>query len=622
MWWEPDPKLGRVALRPNNPAMSPLLSLGLALGVAFLLGRLCARVSVPRVTGYLLAGVILGPHALAKMSADVPAPLAMFALPADTIEVFGPLKDLAQAMILFAIGMSFRADRLKRLGRAGLALSGIEIGLTAVLVFALVAMVGVINGQSDVGLAAVLATIAVATAPAATLLVLRELESDGATTRHVKALVGLDNVASLLLFAIVFGGFYAGRPLASLGALGLGALVGIGAGLVLSVLLLRMATPRAFLVMGLAVILGTWGLALAAGGDPLLACLLLGATLANASPHSEAVAEQLRRIDYPIYVIFFLLAGADLHLGLLLGLETIPGLSAGFVLALALAYIGGRTLAKVVSAPLVERFAPGKLKASRQTGLALLAQAGLAIALVESANRAGVLDPSIAAAAVTIQAVVLAAVAFFEIIGPPAVRYAVVHAGEVKIVNLLPDQVMEGLRESVLDTLERLRSSLGIPHLSGPRDASSFRAVDIMRRHFTPIRADMPFEELLQTFASESYDQYPVVDSEGRFMGVISFSEIRSILVDSDVSDIIVAADLITGAGYTCAPETTLPEIIDIFEECHGEFSHLPVVEKEATRRVVGMIDQRGAMVWYRRHEGLTGGEEDVAEESQRPTIG
>jgi CBS domain-containing protein len=182
------------------------------------------------------------------------------------------------------------------------------------------------------------------------------------------------------------------------------------------------------------------------------------------------------------------------------------------------------------------------------------------------------------------------------------VRYTVVHAGEVKLVNLLPERTREGIGESIVDTLSRLRRTLGLFHYGSSRDPGGIRAMDLMRRNFTPIRADMHFEEVVHTFAEAPYDQYPVVDGEGVFLGVISFPEIRSILFDDVLEEVVVAADLITGPGVTCAPDTTLPEIIRIFEECHGEYSHLPVVDDRERPRVLGIVDQRGAMVAYRRH--------------------
>lgn len=573
--------------------MPPLLPLGIALFLAYPVGRFFARFGVPRVTGYLVTGILLGPSLMARNPEALPVFLEPFALGGETVKSLKGVKDLAQAMILFAIGMGLRADKLRTAGRRSLVLSLSEIGLTFGLVALLVFLA---TGAADARLAIVLGAVAVATAPAATMLVIRELDSQGPTTQRIVTLVGIDNIASLLLFALAFGSLYLGSPAGSLASLGIGALEGLLIGLALAVLLLRIASERAFAVLTLGAVIGAWGLALWTNANPLLSCLVVGATMANGSPWADGVRDRLRQLDYPIYVAFFVLAGAELHLDLLLGIHPLPGLAGGAALLLTAAYIVGRAGGKFLSAPFTRWATRGRERVRTTTGLALMAQAGLAIALADAAVREGVPQAKL------IQGIILSSVAFFELVGPLCVRYSVVHAGEVKLVNLLPERVREGFGQSIVDTLSRLRRTLGLPAMEGPHDAARIRAMDVMRRNFEPIRADMHFEELVRTFAEAPYDQYPVVDGDGVYLGVISFPEIRSILFDDMLEEVVVAADLITGPGVTCGPETTLPEVIRIFEECQGEYSHLPVVEGGTPSRVLGIVEQRAAVVAYRRH--------------------
>jgi Kef-type K+ transport system membrane component KefB/CBS domain-containing protein len=573
--------------------MPSFLPLVLAMFVAFPLGRLCARFSIPRVTGYLLTGILLGPSVLGQWGESLPAVLTPFFLSREVVHSLGGVTELAQALILFLIGAGLKVESLRGLRRRGFLLSGLEIGLTFGLTAFLLLLV---SGFENLRLALVLAAAAVATAPAATMLVLRELDSEGPMTSRIVTLVGLDNIASLLLFALLFGSLYLDGPWDSLGDLGIGALVGFLSGIVLSGILRQLPTPTAFAVLGLAGTLTAWGVAVWLGGSPLLACLIMGATLANACPYADAVRQRLRDMDYPIYVAFFVLAGSELHLELLLGLHVPAGLGTFTILILSATYVLSRSLGKIFSAPLAARWAGSGDKTFKRTGLALMAQAGLAIALANSALDSGVAD------GVLIQAVILATVTVFELVGPLCVRHAVVHAGEVKLLNLLPEQLKEGIGAGLVDSLGRLRRSLGLPALPRHKKGGELRAIDLMRRSFDPIQENMPFEEVVHLFAQSPYDQYPVVGEYGGFLGVISYPEIRMLLFDDSLQEVVIAADLITGPGVTCTPDTTLSEIIGIFEDCNGEFSHLPVVEQGETPRVVGIIDQRGAMVAYRRH--------------------
>ena len=573
--------------------MSPLLPLALALLIAYPAGRLCARFGVPRVTGYLFTGIILGPSVLGRLGASLPAMLEPFYLSHDTTHSLSGVSQTAQALILFSIGSGLRADRFRSLQGRGLLLSGLEIGLT--FLFAAIALL-LVGGFLHMRMSIVLAAVAVATAPAATMMVLRELESEGPMTRRIVTLVGLDNIGSLLLFAVLFGSLYLGGPGHSLANLGKGALIGVSFGILLSAVFRQLPPGVAYSVLGLAGILATWGLAQWLGANPLLACMILGATLANACPFADVVSERLRLLDYPIYVAFFVLAGAELHLDLLIGLEVPDGVGTFTVLALSAAYVVGRTLGKLTAGPLAARIVGSRDKSFKRTGLALMAQAGLAIALADAAERAGVADGAL------IKAVILSSVTVFELIGPLCVRHVVVHAGEVKLVNLLPEHLRETLGAGLVDSVARLRRSLGLPAFWRHEGVEEIRAVDIMRQSFTPIRASMSFPEVIHIFAESNYDQYPVVTDDDAFLGVISFPDLRLILFDDALEEVVIAADLITGPGVTCEPGTTLPEIIRIFEECHGEFSYLPVVDRGGVPRVVGIIDQHGAMVAYRRH--------------------
>jgi len=184
---------------------------------------------------------------------------------------------------------------------------------------------------------------------------------------------------------------------------------------------------------------------------------------------------------------------------------------------------------------------------------------------------------------------------FFELVGPLALRYAAIHSGEVKILNLLPDRIRESLGASIVDTLSKLRRSLGLPSI-GRGSSREIHAVDLMRRNFVPIRGEMSVDEVIHTVASEPFDQFPVVDEHDVFQGVISYPAIRDLLFSDELAHETASEALQIGEGVTCTPEAPLSEIIGIFEECHGEITHMLVVTAEEPRHVIGVIEQRDAL--------------------------
>ncbi|MCA9668836.1 MAG: CBS domain-containing protein [Myxococcales bacterium] len=564
-----------------------LVSLGTALVMALLAGRVVARLHAPRVTGYLLVGMALGHSGVGRFAPRLPHLLRSMLLDTPNVMRLAPVKELAQALILATIGTGLRVDRMR--GSAVFRLATADVLATLLLTSGL--CLAALWGQPP-ELAATLGFVAVATAPAATLIVLRELEAEGPMTRNVVMLVGVNNTISLLGFTALSGFAFGSDTGQAFARVGVGALIGISVGTTMAVLLLQRATEQTMILIGLGGLSASWGMCGALGGDPLVGALVLGATLANASPHAEALIERVAQVDYPIYVAFFAIAGAELHIDLLWR-------GGGTVLFVMAAYVVGRSAGKLLTGPLSRSQTRG---VGRRVGLALLAQAGLAISLADAAMSAGRHHGGdVLVRAQLLQTVVLASVTLFELVGPLAVRYAVVHAGEVKIINLLPDRVAEGLAASMLDTLNRLRRSLGVSLHRQPK-TRAMRAVDIMRRSFVPIRTSMNVDDVMHTFASAPYDQYPVVDEHDVFQGVISYADIRSMLFDDELADKPALEAIGASSGVTCKPEATLQEIIAIFEDCHGEVTHMLVVTEDEPRHVIGIINQRDALVAYRRH--------------------
>jgi Kef-type K+ transport system membrane component KefB len=306
-----------------------------------------------------------------------------------------------------------------------------ESGLAALLV-----CVGMLLLGQSLPVSLLLGAIAVETGAASTLMVLRECNSEGPLTETLTSVIGLNNVLALVAFSLVVGGidlhamFTAGNvtlqgiyrlgfPLIwqFAGSAALGYLVGV----LLASWATQVRESGETITLLAGCILLTVGLANLLGASPLVATLIVGATMSNLSGRSRRLIEELARTDPPLYVIFFVLAGAELDLSLL------PTLG-----ILGAVYVASRAAGKLVGARYAARKANFPPSVQRLLGFSILAQAGLAIGLVL------VTKERLPALAPTVTTIVLGAVAVFELIGPLSTRLAVSASGETRPQDLDP----------------------------------------------------------------------------------------------------------------------------------------------------------------------------------------
>ena len=392
--------------------MNELSSLGLILLFALLAGHLVKFLRVPEVTGYILAGVAVGPSVLGWVGHDNLSTLSVFS-------------EVALGLILFSIGSVFELSRVRSTGPAVLRVTLLESVLAAFLVG--VSMLAL--GQSW-QVALLLGTIAMATAPASTLMVLRERNAAGPLTDTLVGVIGVNNILCLAAFAVAgavidvtasMGG--EGETLITLyrsvyvlvwqliGSAALGFLVG----LLLASWATRVAEHGEMLILLIGCVLLCVGVAMLLDLSTLVASLAVGATMANLSAHSRRAFQALARSDPPFYAIFFVLAGAGLNVSLVKSLGV-----------LGVVYVVARVAGKILGATIGAREAGLDEVVQRFLGLSLLAQAGLAIGLTLAVNHR---YPDFAEEVTT---VVLAAVAISEIIGPIATRVAIDRSGETR----------------------------------------------------------------------------------------------------------------------------------------------------------------------------------------------
>lgn len=390
--------------------MNTLLAVGLILLVAILFGHLFRAIRLPEITGYIAAGILVGPSALGLITINNVATLHV-------------MSEIALGIILFSIGTAFNFEHLLAVGRRISIVSITEAILTASLVLAVTNMLGL-----DWRVCIFLSVISMSTAPAATMMVMRELKSHGPLTDTITGVVAINKLIVLLSFslAIAYIGIYSeasssggvfqvlyeagyGLLWETFGSAALGYLVG----LMLSYWepLMDEVGERQILVVG--AILLIVGASQALHVSPLIAALAAGATLTNLTNRAQLLGEVIRGLDPPLYAIFFVLAGAATQLEVMRELGIV---GVCFVLARLVGKVGGMALgAKITNMP------PHVV---RYLGVSMLALADLAIGLShEVARRYPDLDASVST-------IVLSAVAFYELTGPLATRFAIFRAGE------------------------------------------------------------------------------------------------------------------------------------------------------------------------------------------------
>lgn len=548
--------------------ISLIVHIGLMLLWGLLGGEIAARVRIPRVTGYLLAGLLMGPSVMGVIGE------------AETRK-FDLIAQLALGLIMFNIGGRFNARHVSRFGGKLLTVAVFEMGLTFAVVGGLVWVLSR-NGF----LALVTGFIAMATAPATTLVVVKEYESEGPLTSNLIALVGINNFFCLVLFPfllIALTGQFAGVAVPFL-EVGRSLVLGIGLGLGLSLMEERAHTPSQQILLGFCAIALVVGLAYAWGGSGPLSALVMGVAKVNSSPRGDVLFKRIDSGAYPLYVLFFVIAGCNLHLDTLF--------HAGLF---GVVYIVGRGAAKIVGAAWGAHVADLSRELKLHLGPAMISHAGVAIGLAMAVGR---LDSPSGKMA---QAIVLGSIVVYEIIGPITVRFSLVRCGEVKMVTLLPHLPGQSSIDNLQRVLSQIRRSLGLQVKTLGQTEGPPAAKHVMRTNVEVVSGNACFDELLKIISHARYDLLPVVDGEGNYIGNISFPRIRDVIFDQALADLLIAHDMLDAEPSYVTPDEPLGAVLQKFHDIRNEVGHLPVVAEGKNPRVVGMIRQRDVVDMFRR---------------------
>jgi Kef-type K+ transport system membrane component KefB/predicted transcriptional regulator len=554
--------------------MFPILfSLGVLYLFALGAGRFSALIRIPRVTGYLVVGLVAGPS-----MAD------LLGLPAlitpDQLHELTPLHDVVLGLIVLTIGGSFRFKSVRKFGPRIFRISAVEIGITAA------AVGGGTLLLCDGWLKAIfLAIMAITTAPAATQMVMREYESEGPLTDTILPLIGINNLVAIVAFILVKNHWIsidvspAGTALQIFGPLGLGTLIG----LVVAVREQRMTRQVERQILVLAAVATIVGIADFLDISAMFSALVAGVVVVNASPNDRRIFDDLAAIDYPLYVIFFIMAGAELHIESLSHMGTV-----------GVGYVAFRILGKYFGCRLGAMSAGTSSTVRQWLGPGMLAQAGLAIGLANTLAREWHGHGK------SIQTVILASVVVFEIIGPLLTRKSLVSAGEVTVLKLLVQRSPVGYAEGFHQVINHFKDSLGIDPGMRIERPTDIPVAHIMRRNVEVLKSHVSFDEVLRTLGHSRYDRLPVVNDNDELIGVIQYQDISQVLFDPALRNLVVAGDIATEDHFLLTPEDTLEKAMRLLEN-HRDHSYLLVVEKDNPKSLVGVVRHNDVLSTQRR---------------------
>ncbi|MBN2218505.1 MAG: cation:proton antiporter [Pirellulales bacterium] len=552
------------------PDANALWTLGLLMGVALAAGGLGRVLHLPKVTTYLLAGMVLGPSVFNWV-------------PEGHIKQFEPLTELAIALVLFHLGCHFPMVRLRRIIPRVARLSAGELFAT----FALVALGTWLLGQRWDG-ALLLGAMALATAPATTILMLKEMESEGPLTEYTQALVAINNLVSIVVFELLFVAVFlllgrasvspavefGGLALDLAGSFALGALGGLLASFCYPLL-----TENRRLVLLVALVVALLGACRMFDVPYLLTFLTMGFVVANTTYHGRQMNAEMDRITALLSVLFFAIHGAALRLPALV--------EAGMI---GMGYVVLRISGKYLGIFFAPQRGFTDPVVRRWLGAMLTSQAGAAIALSGIAdNRYGLLNDPLGN---QLKTIILGTVVVFEIVGPLLIRAAVIRSGEVPLAQAVPHGGVD-LADQARTVWNRLLAALGRDPWRS-RSSDSLNVGDLMRKKVNVVNQSATFGQLIEIIEHSRDNTYPVVGGSGELIGVIRYRELSSVLFDPSLGTLVRAADVTTPPGAMLYDDEPVSRACSLL--AHTQDDCIPVVNRDEPRRFVGLVRRRDVL--------------------------
>lgn len=409
--------------------METLLGISIALTAGLFMSRVVKPLKLPAVTGYLVAGILIGPYCLGLLGIK-----GLGFTSVHEVADLSILNDIALGFIAFAIGDEFRLSQLKKTGKQATIIGIFQAVFTTLLVDAALIGLHFILGEEKfpLSVAIILGAIASATAPAATLMVVRQYKAKGKLTSLLLPIVALDDAVGLIIFAVSFGvarTLVSGEvniysiivdPIAEIViSLVFGAIVGWflsfaekyfksnskRQALVVTAIIFAVAISKIKFNLG----------PVHVGFSPLLVCMMLGTIFCNVCDFSAELMEKTDKWTAPLFILFFVLSGAELDFSVFTDLS---------IVGIGILYIITRSLGKYFGASISAKMADCEPKIKKYLGITLLPQAGVALGMSITAM-------SIGDQGIIIRNIVLFGVLIYELFGPTMTKIALMKAGEI-----------------------------------------------------------------------------------------------------------------------------------------------------------------------------------------------
>ena len=408
--------------------MEILLSLSIALLGGLLLSRLAKLLQLPAVTAYLVTGILVGPYVLGQFGVEG---LGFTSL--EKVESFSIVCDVALGFIAFSIGNEFRLSQLKKIGKQATTVGILQAVITTLVVDA--ALIGLHFAMPDklpLPAAITLGAIASATAPAATLMVVKQYKAKGPVTDILLPVVALDDAVGLVLFAVSFGIANA----ISVGAISVVSVVvepllevvlSLGLGFVMGLAFTlcerffhsrskRLSVSIGFVLLTIALSMLKFEIGgVHIGFSSLLTCMMLGTVFCNGCDFSEELMDRVDRWTAPIFVLFFVLSGAELKLSVF---------SDFMIVLIGVVYILSRSIGKYSGAFTSAKLSRCDNNIVKYLGITLLPQAGVALGMAMKAQ-------ALPSGGGLVESITLFAVLIYELIGPLLTKIALTKAGDI-----------------------------------------------------------------------------------------------------------------------------------------------------------------------------------------------
>ena len=435
--------------------MEILLMISVALFAGLMMTRLMNIFRLPDVTAYLVAGVLIGPCVLGRLGIN-----GIGFTSFEAVDSLGLISDVALGFIAFAIGHEFRLSALKETGKQAVIIGILQAVITTALVDVVLVAIHFMKPELlSLPAAITLGAIAAATAPAATLMVVRQYKAHGPVTDVLLPVVALDDAVGLAIFAVSFG---AAQSMQNSNADALSLIVepvleivfSLALGTVVGLFLTwieryfhsnrnRIALITGSLILTVALSRLTFDIGrFHVGFSSLLVCMMLGTVFCNLCPLSEELMNSADKWSNPVLILFFVLSGAALQFQVFGSIA---------VILIGVIYILARSVGKYVGAKISANIAKSPEVVKKYLGITLLPQAGVALGMCTTAARVLGSDGNL------IRNIILFAVLVYELIGPTLTKIALTKAGDI---TEIPGEVKNRRQAKLQDAMDKKNAGL------------------------------------------------------------------------------------------------------------------------------------------------------------------